>query len=179
MQPSSFTRRHVTQGVIPHAKSHMMNIGHFKWKKVNFIELFIFEFKHCSSIHHIQQENIIENQHKMSNMWNVFIFRNSPALRDMFTSNIHSFCVTWWQLHFSDSHFLTQILWCFTLVQTKKCVFKLILSEVRCLYVWDRIFNKFCTLNALFIGVYYDCLSPFFCPCFPEQVLQCFVRVSS
>ena len=95
-------------------------------------------------------------------MWNVFIFRNSPALRDMFTSNIHSFCVTWWQLHFSDSHFLTQILWCFTLVQTKKCVFKLILSEVRCLYVWDRIFNKFCTLNALFIGIYYDCLSPFF-----------------
>ena len=68
VQPSSLTRRQVTQGVIPHATSHMMNIGHFKWKKVNFIELFIFEFKHCSSIQHIQQENMIENQHKMSNM---------------------------------------------------------------------------------------------------------------
>ena len=68
VQPSSLTRRQVTEGVIPHATSHMMNIGHFKWKKVNFIELFIFEFKHCSSIQHIQQENIIENQHKMSNM---------------------------------------------------------------------------------------------------------------
>ena len=46
----------------PSHASHMMNIGHFKLKKVKKVKLFLIEFKNCSSIHHIQQENFIENQ---------------------------------------------------------------------------------------------------------------------
>ena len=58
--PRERSRSHVRCS--PSHASHMMNIVHFKLKKVKKVKLFLIEFKNCSIIHHIQQENFIENQ---------------------------------------------------------------------------------------------------------------------